>query len=190
MALVEVLVGSGSYEMSSVILWTFQSQAIVPLLESGNPYVASWERTPENWRTAYQWMTSQLNDATGGQWPSPPIWCWHSCNGDFGNPPTVGTASSLLCDYQIQKGVVSIELLVPPELMLLSSYYAWNKFLDFVIVHKRLPSSSLRNRWLLQSPLMKHKTDDVQAAIPCIKSEWIRGMKPVVIEGRQWNEVL
>lgn len=122
-------------------LWTFQSAEIAPVLKGPGPYRASWDETPANWRIAYKWMAQQLVEATNLTNADAPIWCWHSCNGQLGAAPTVGTAAFLLSEYQLGQGMVAVELDVPKELVLLSSYYAWNSFLDFVIVNQRLPKN-------------------------------------------------
>ena len=128
-------------ESATVRLWTFQQAAIVPALKGPGTYRASWSETPANWRVAYEWMAQQLADATNCTATGAPVWCWHSCSGRLGTAPTVGTAAFLLSEYQLGQGIVAVELAVPVEFVLLSSYHAWNSFLDFVIVNQRLPKN-------------------------------------------------
>jgi len=83
-----------------------------------------------------------------------------------------------------------LTLSVPEELTLASSYWVWNGFLDYVIVHGALPRSRRWRRRMLQAPLFKHDTDDVQAVIPFIYAEWIEKVAKVIIAGRDYDEPL
>lgn len=168
-------------EPETIRLWTFQQSAIVPGLRGPGTYRASWSETPANWRTAYEWMAQQFATATDCIAPDAPVWCWHSCNGRLGAAPTVGTAAFLLSEYQLGQGMVAIELTVPAEFVLLSSYNAWNSFLDFVIVNQRLPKNHRLARRMFAEPMLKHDTDDIQAVIPFIELR---------VEGRNWDEPL
>jgi hypothetical protein len=172
---------------ATVRLWTFQHAAVVPALNGPAAYRASWLETPANWRTAYKWMAQHLAEATSCTATDAPLWCWHSCNGRLGTAPTVGTAAFLLSEYQLGQGMVAVELAVPVEFVLLSSYHAWNGFLDFVIVNQRLPKNHRRARRMFADPLFKHDTDDIQAVIPFIKHAWVRGVTALTVEGRDWD---
>jgi hypothetical protein len=83
-----------------------------------------------------------------------------------------------------------LTLSVPEELALASSYWAWNGFLDYVIVHCVLPRSRRWRRRMFYAPLFKHNTDDVQAVIPFIRTEWIEKVAKVIIDGRNDDEPL
>lgn len=97
---------------------------------------------------------------------------------------------SLLSEYDIEQGIVAIELLVPCEIVLLSSYYAWNEFMDRAIERKRLPTSTRRGRWMFAEPLLKHDIDDIQAVIPWIDPKWICEIKELSLAGRADDESL
>jgi hypothetical protein len=175
---------------ATVRLWTFQRSAIVVALKGPGAYRASWAETPANWRIAYEWMARQIADRAECTGTDAPIWCWHSCNGRLGAAPTVGTAAFLLSEYQLGQGMVAVELAVPVEYVLLSSYHAWNSLLDFVIVNQRLPKSHRRAGRMFADPLFKHDTDDIQAVIPFIEPAWVRGVTELRVEGRDWDEPL
>lgn len=161
--------------MALVKLWTLQFKPVVDQLETRDTYYASWRYTVKNYRIAYEWMMEQLQHQTSVNMDVPPVWCWHSCNGQWGSPPTADTALSLDSRFGEQPGFI-LELMVPEELTLLSSYYAWNRVLDYVYDHQAIPRSPHRRRWLFQPPLIKHQTDDVQAVIPCLQWNWITQM--------------
>lgn len=179
-----------SNESATVRLWTLQQAAVVPALKGPGAYRASWPETPANWRIAYEWMAKQLVKVTNCATSDAPVWCWHSCNGKLGAAPTVGTAAFLLSEYQIGQGMVAVELAVPVQFVLLSSYNAWNSFLDFVIVNQRLPRNQRRARRMFAEPMFKHDTDDIQAVIPFIESKWVRGVTELTIDGRDWDAPL
>lgn len=174
--------------MSHLRLWTFQSRLIVPNLLAGQVHYGSWPHTPQNFRLGYRWMADRLRITAPEIAEHPPIWAWHSCQGVPGQQPTVGVACGLLSEYDIQQGMVVMELLVPPGMALLSSYYGWNRFLDVVITKHRLPRSRRRSRWMFEEPLLRHEHDDIQAVIPTIDPRWIRHIEPLIVDGRDWAE--
>jgi hypothetical protein len=100
----------------------------------------------------------------------------------------VGTATSLLGDYALREPHVTLELTVPANLMLLSSYSAWNRLLDTTIVRSRLPRSHRWTRYVFARPYLRDKGDDVQAVIPWIEPSWIRSIQPLVVRDRNWHE--
>lgn len=169
---------------SSIRLWSFQSAAIMPTLVAGRVHRADWSFAPANFRLGYEWMSESLASILPGSCRSAPVWCWHSCNGEIGAPPTVGTAMSLLGFEAVNENLVALELSVPSDCVLLSSYYAWNRFLDVISLKERLPRSQLRRRWLFESPLLRHSTDDIQAVIPEIQPSWVLRASKLVLEGR------
>jgi hypothetical protein len=174
-------------QQSTVRLWTFQRDIVASTLASGEVYRASWAHTPANWRLAYWWMAGRLA-AKSPLDTNAPIWCWHSCNGCHGAAPTVGTARKLLSDYDVEQGMVTLELLVPIDLPLLSSYYAWNTFLEKLVTRKRSPCSRRKQRRMFEPPLFKHADDDIQAVIPYIAPNWVRRISTLTIDGRDWDE--
>lgn len=173
---------------SRLRLWTFQSKQVAERLIAGVSHRADWDRTPENFRLAYRWMASKLLEITPELSDDAPVWCWHSCNGNRGHIPTVGTAGMLLSEDEFEQGMIVAELAVPRSKVLLSSYYAWNQFLDVTLVKKRWPRSPLRERWMFEEPLLRHETDDIQAVIPFIEPAWVIRSAPLMIDGREWDE--
>lgn len=171
-------------------LWTFQSKDVMPSLANGERYFADWRRTPVNWKPPYLWMKRKLDSKTGLDISHPPIWCWHSCDGVWRGPPTVGTANMLLAADEIQRGMVAIEVLVPTSLVLLSSYTQWNTFIDVFIKRRRIPASNHRSRRMFDEPLIKHNCDCIQAIIPFIEPEWVQRSFDLVLEGRDWGEMI
>jgi len=133
-------------------------------------------------------MGARLAEAIKYNCTHAPIWCWQSCNGEHGASPTVGTAKALLSEFQLDQGMISVEMDVPGGFVLLSSYYAWSRFLDRVIVRRRVPVGDRIAGWMFQQPLLKHPTDDIQAVIPYIDSTWVIGTHALRIDGRSWDE--
>lgn len=176
--------------MSATRLWTFQRLSVGEHLGRQEHYLASWDWTPCNWRRAYHWMAKCLEQRIGAKLNGAPIWCWHSCNGKLAAPPTAWTARALLSDYDFEQGIEMLTLRVPDELLLPSSYWAWNEFLDFVIVNRALPRSRRWRRSMFRSPLIKHGTDDIQAVIPFIRAEWVEAVQRIVVHERNWDEPL
>jgi len=174
--------------MRQVRLWSFQSASIEPTLAAGRRHIAQSLPVGHNFRFAYDWMTERLTAALGTPLDSPPVWCWHSCEGRWRRRPTVGTATALLGDYALREPHVRLELTVPVNLMLLSSYSAWNRLLDTTIVRSRPLRSHRWAQYVFARPYLRDEGDNVQAVIPWIEPNWIRSMQPLVIRDRNWHE--
>ncbi|HJT36388.1 MAG TPA: DUF3841 domain-containing protein [Pirellulales bacterium] len=169
-------------------LWTFQNKAVLSLMSANGRHVPSWEFAPENFRPAYHWMTERLAELASAAIDAPPVWCWHSCR-SMGMAPTVETARLLLSDDDIERGMIVIELEVPPASMLISSYRDWNEFLDQTIEHRSAPTE---RKWhsMFNVPPMKYRGDDIQAVTPHIDREWVVAWWPLIVTGRDSCEAI
>ncbi|MFE9775839.1 hypothetical protein ACFYOV_30110, partial [Streptomyces sp. NPDC005931] len=58
----------------------------------------------------------------------PPVWAW--VGADSGEERVLATARMLLSDAELQSGVLVLDLEVPGDLVLQSSYSHWCEFLD------------------------------------------------------------
>ncbi|MEM6473802.1 MAG: hypothetical protein AAF802_29865 [Planctomycetota bacterium] len=103
-----------------------------------------------------------------------PIWCWHSCNGIEGACPSVGTFALLMGDWNFYAaGMACLELSVPSELTLLSSYSRWNEAVDDAMDRRADSIDSNIFIDMFDPPLIKNDTDDIQAVVPRIEPEWV-----------------
>lgn len=169
-------------------LWTFQYSRVVDALARGR-WVAPWEATPENWRPAYRWMATELDRSLVARGlprsSGAPIWCWHSCStGEdaetvVGTPPTGTTAFWLFGSRDACRGLVRLELDVPPDLALLSSY---SRFNDVLVEPVPTDAAALAaRRTMFDAPWLDHPHDDIQAVLPWIEPAWLRATEPVVV---------
>lgn len=169
-------------------LWSIQNRAYFES-SSDESLTCDWKFTPENWRFAYRWMVEQWSIRVGTERLDAPIWCWHSCNGQHGAPPTVGTVAMLMGDWEYYAAsMVILELAVPDEIVLLSSYSRWNNAVDDAL---DLKSQRIRTGVfsdMFDSPLMKHATDDIQAVIPRVHPSWIVDIRLVPDEDSDWDK--
>ena len=158
-------------------LWTIQAQTLLDAARN-RVLVADWERTPQNWRFAYRWMASQWKSRIGVTEINVPLWCWHSCNGVDGSAPTVGTLASLMGDWNYYATyMLVLELSVPDDLVLLSSYWRWNEAMNDAIDRRSEQIDTPRFIDMFDPPLIKHDADDVQGVMPAIDYSWITDMR-------------
>ena len=75
-------------------------------------------------------------------------------------------------DYYAPKMVV-LELNVPEQIPLLSSYSRWNQAVDDAIDHHAETIDGDQFDDMFETPLFKHDLDDIQAVIPKIERSWI-----------------
>jgi len=133
-------------------------------------------------------MASQWHQRIGPEFDSAPIWCWHSCNGKLNSPPTVGTAALLMGDYAYYRdSTILIELNVPESYCLLSSYFVWNDAVDAMLDNKRTTIASGKFGNMFDEPLIRHDTDDIQAVIPHISTDWIVDVRDLPETDTDWE---
>lgn len=158
-------------------LWTIQARTLLDTARNG-VILADWERTPQNWRFAYRWMASQWRSRIGVMEIDAPLWCWHSCNGREGAAPTVETLALLMGDWNHHaSSMLVLELSVPDELVLLSSYARWNEAMNDAMEQRSEQVDTVRFSDLFDPPLIKYDTDDVQGVIPMIDQSWITDLR-------------
>jgi hypothetical protein len=89
---------------------------------------------------------------------------------------------------------VLIELAVPRELALCSSYGMWCDVLDKLRGDdppgRAVPTGPAGWQRIFREPLLKYRGDAVQAVLPCLRPEWVRACRPVRVVGRRWEEPL
>jgi hypothetical protein len=153
-------------------LWTLQRDCVAESLSQR--HLVNWEFTPLNWRVAYDWMAHHLAKHLGRESKHAPVWCWHSCDGKFGSGPTVSTANALMgdWDYHAHRTRV-IELEVPDQLPLLSSYSMWNELLEVAMTTEAMPALDIPFIAMFEPPYFQHDWDDIQAVLPYIEAEWV-----------------
>lgn len=75
-------------------------------------------------------------------------------------------------NYYAPKMVV-LELNVPEQIPLLSSYSRWNQAIDDAIDRHSETIDVARFDDMFDTPLFKHDLDDIQAVIPKIERSWV-----------------
>ncbi len=159
-----------------MILWSLQSSALEDQLDKNPVYYVDWKHTPVNWRPAYEWMAQEMERLGLSLHGHAPVWAWHSC-GQWHAPPTIGTALAQLTDYQLLNGMVIFELDVPDECCLLSRYSGFIQLIDEVVEHGELITPHVhRGMFCLPTAL---EGDDIQAALPCLRKEWVVDVRSV-----------
>lgn len=168
-------------------VWTFQPTAVTQLIRAQVRFTVAWHRAPRNWEPAYRWMARQMVRVGIPVGPNAPIWCWQRC-APRGGPPTLGTARALLSDSKLENPFSVLELEVPEEFVLLSSYIDWNEALDFTIDTGSEPPDTHESMF---DPVTD-PDDDTQACIPFILESWIVASRPLrLFEASldtQWDE--
>ncbi len=158
-------------------LWTFQSITSIQELEQNGILTARWDRYRDHdkWKSAYHWISEQMEQRGIPCEGNAPIWAWHSC-GKLGQAPTLSTARNLLSDLELEAGVKTIELECPDHLALLSNYGPWNDILDQHTMAKDGPptiSSATIEALFSINPLSLEPYESIQATLPYIKTAWV-----------------
>lgn len=165
-------------------LWSFQSMEACEVLEKTGTLRTEWSRTPINWRPAYRWMASEMERGGILLDGFAPIWAWHSCEGVLYAPPTVGTARNLLSDLQILEGICVVEFEAPVEFCLLSSYGRFCELLDQILENEVIDKEEFTDMFNML-PLAAY--DDIQAALPYLKMEWVMDIRYLDMKPDRWD---
>ncbi len=160
-------------------LWSFQSSEIENLLEKQPVFYAEWKFTPVNWRAAFEWMATQMEQRGIMLEGKAPIWAWQSCQTQ-GHGPTIATALEQFTDFQLLNGVVLLEMEVPDHLCLLSTFSGFLQLLDEVIDYGDIRHPEAHQD-MFQLPEVLEE-DNIQASIPYIRSEWLLDIRSVDVK--------
>jgi hypothetical protein len=151
-------------------VWTFQSPDVGVLVQKQPIYRADYSfPAPQYSKPFYEWMARQMESRGIAVGPHPPIWAWRP---NTARPPKLITARMLLSDGELLRGVSIIELEVPSEFVLLTSYSKWCDI--FFKSSSELPSTPDPE---LYSVDQSKDDDDTQACLPLIRREWVQAVR-------------
>lgn len=152
-----------------MILATFQSLSRVEQLAADGALVGSWEhaQSPDGYRAMVAAMERAGVD-TGG---APPIWAWRGAL-------RLIDAKLLLAEHELRAGYATVEFDAPAALAVESDYGAWNDFLEAVFLGRSM-------QWDVAA--VPPGTEPVQACLPCLRTEWVRDVRPLPRDG--WDEI-
>ncbi|WP_433473513.1 DUF3841 domain-containing protein [Spirillospora sp. CA-142024] len=153
-------------------LWTVQHRAVLDSLETSGELVGDWARLPvASYRPVYDAMVTEMArrglDCRG----LPPVWAW--LGPDTRDNAVAVTAESLLCpetDEEYARYVV-LDLDVPDETVLLSSYGRWNDFMEANL----LGGGSATMDWSID----REEPAGVQACLPRVPARYVLGDRPL-----------
>lgn len=177
-------------------LWTFQSQQSITELTDSGILRARWSRNSYRgiWKIAYEWMRDEMEAKRIPCREHAPIWAWHSC-GQYGRGPTLGDASNLLSQNELNEGISTIEFECPDELALLTRYGPWNDIIHLIIDEweetgtarpPQIPSTIMDQLYDLR-PESLEDYQSIQACLPFLKQDWVYDMRPLKLIPGQFD---
>lgn len=176
-------------------LWTFQANLSIEELQKNGILTVPWTRYKSQgwttWKRAYQWMCDRMEEKGIDCEGNAPIWAWHSCGGVYGKSPTLDDASNLLGWGGVEEGAQTVEFECPDELVLLSSYSAWNvEVLDAFLDGEETVCLSPKqlNELFEVTPQNLKDYDSIQATLPFLKMEWVVDIRPLKLEATEGFE--
>ncbi|MFG2142073.1 DUF3841 domain-containing protein [Streptomyces sp. NPDC048650] len=155
-------------------LWTAQHRAVVEVLEETGRLVGEWDRVEPSLCPVYQVMVAEMLrrgiDCEG----RPPVWAW--AEPDTRDIRVLETARLLLSDNDFDRGAVVLDLDVPDEYVLRSSYASWNEVHFGFLSGERPPAMN----WSI-APDEESDPDAcrIQACLPMVHRSWVRGIRPI-----------
>jgi hypothetical protein len=153
-------------------LWTVQHRAVLELLEDAGELFGDWDRIMvRNYRACYQEMVAEMARrglVSGGR---PPVWAW--AGPDTRDNRVALAAEALLCPQTPEEYAryVVLDLDVPDEVVLLSSYGRWNDFMEAIIFGEESPAMD----WSIG----REELNGVQACLPRVAAGWVLGVRPL-----------
>lgn len=137
----------------------------------------SWAgiQTPPQYRLAYEYAAKHMKEHGLCDGRTPPVWTFETQEDDLEL-----LAASLLSEHEFnQFEYVTLELFVPENRLLRSSYGHWCELLFQSIETGRIEDDG---SWLcLNGQQDDHSPGSVQILIPHIRKEWIRKVEPLEI---------
>ncbi|MBG0817870.1 DUF3841 domain-containing protein [Planomonospora sp. ID82291] len=153
-------------------LWTVQHRAVLESLEDAGELVGDWERiTVRNHRACYEAMAAEMARRgldCGGR---PPVWAWEGP--DTRDNRVALAAELLLCPQTPQEYAryVVLDLDVPDEAVLLSSYGRWNDFMAAIVMGEGPPDMD----WSID----RDELNGMQACLARVSAGWVLGSRPL-----------
>ncbi|MFC5824347.1 DUF3841 domain-containing protein [Nonomuraea insulae] len=153
-------------------LWTVQHRAVLESLEDAGELVGDWARIlVGDYRACYEEMVAEMARRgldCGGR---PPVWAWEGPDTRDNNVAI--TAEMLLCPETPEEYAryVVLDLDVPDETALISSYGRWNDFLEAIIMGAESPHMD----WSIG----QEELNGVQVCLPRVATGWVLGVRPL-----------
>ena len=173
----------GCLILHMIKLWTFQHKDCQGILEDTGQLTAEWTRIGVNEHPSFEWMVAKMHERGMDCEGRPPIWAFLIDHGlDY---PSVGSASALLSDFQIEEGPVVIEFHAPTEFVLLSDYGPW---CEYCFGYPEL-ETNLEAMFQIDEHAPVDEGTSIQACLPLIKKSWVQRIQILDIDSRDedWN---
>ncbi|GII95388.1 DUF3841 domain-containing protein [Sinosporangium siamense] len=161
-------------------LWTVQHHTVPAILETTGELAGDWAKIMvSSYAPAYREMVAEMArrgvDCAG----RPPIWAW--TGPDTRDADVVLTAELLLGPTTAEEYAtyVILDLIVPDEIVVLSSYGRWNTYLDAILFGEGPPYMD----WTID-PHEQDEPGRVQACLPVLKRSWVLNARPF----EEWRE--
>ena len=151
-------------------LWTVQE---ISLLEGQADPIISTRTTEEPyWLLSYGVMHDFYKRTKSRTPTSPLIWTWHDSNYFSYQDEQLDMVSTVESDVEHLKTKCVINLNVPDDIPLLSSYSKWNRLMEYCATFNRAPSCLEDWTGILEVNNIADY-DYIQAVIPEIQRSWI-----------------
>ncbi|MFG1686159.1 DUF3841 domain-containing protein [Nonomuraea sp. NPDC049269] len=153
-------------------LWTVQHRAVLRSLEDASGLVGDWDRIMvRSYRACYEEMVAEMarRGLDGGG--RPPVWAW--AGPDTRDNSVALAAEMLLCPQTPEEYAryVVLDLDVPDEVVLLSSYGRWNDFMNAIMMGEGSPDMD----WAIG----QEEPNGVQACLTRVAAGWVLGVRPL-----------
>lgn len=155
-------------------LFTFQRTPVLDLFDADGCYLPTWEGTGilGRHRTAYEFVSRYMCKIGLSNGLSPPVWTFETDPGELDL-----LATMLLSDHELsQSDYVTLELIVPENRILRTSYSAWCELYFSCLETGRIEDDGT---WLDCSPTDEYPSHTAQAILPYILKEWVKKVVPL-----------
>jgi hypothetical protein len=154
-----------------------QHRAVLDSLETGGELAGDWGRLMvSSYQPVYEEMVAEMARRGLDCQGRPPVWAW--LGPDTRDNAVAVTAELLLCpetDEEYARYVV-LDLDVPDEMVMLSSYGRWNDFMEAIL----LGGGPATMDWSIdQEELAGAGLNPVQACLPHLPARHVLGTRPL-----------
>ncbi|WP_421983284.1 hypothetical protein [Roseibium sp.] len=158
----------------TIRLFTFQRTPVLDLFDADGCYRPTWEGTgiAGRHRIAYEFVGRHMCEIGLSDGLTPPVWAFEADPGELGL-----LATMLLSDHELSRSdYVTLELNVPEDLILRTSYGAWCELYFSCLETGRIEDDG---KWLDCSPVDEYPSHTAQAILPYVLKKWILSVEPL-----------
>lgn len=151
-----------------MILWTFQNERVVDIINNNGIHVLTWEQLKLFSPYTHVWQFyKDLSNRL--KYNNAPIWTFYTYDGE-----AIANANEFKKHCYHNNGVL-LNLDVPDDFVSLTSYFDWSDYIFYSeeLLYRDTEKNRSMKKLSWENTFKINDADRIQALIPYIKKEWV-----------------